>query len=125
MAHIPSSVVEPLIAASILYVGLENILRNNLQRRWLLTFAFGLIHGFGFATALREMGVGAGGSGVVLPLLSFNLGVELGQIAIAAAALPLIWKLRRRPSFVARFAPACSLLVALAGCYWLIARLFL
>jgi len=124
VAHVPSSLVEPLIAASILYVGLENIFRNNLNRRWLVTFAFGLIHGFGFATALREMGIGSSGGGVVLPLLSFNLGVELGQIAIAATVLPLIWKLRQRPSFAARFAPACSVLVALAGGYWLITRLF-
>ena len=124
VAHVPSRLVEPLIAASILYVGLENIFRGDLKRRWLLTFAFGLIHGFGFATALREMGIGSSGGGVVIPLLSFNLGVELGQIAIAATVLPLIWKLRERPSFAARFAPACSVLVALAGGYWLVTRLF-
>jgi hydrogenase/urease accessory protein HupE len=118
---IPASVVEPLIAASIIYVGLENIFRRKIERRWLLTFAFGLVHGFGFASALRELGVGAGVKAVG-PLLSFNLGVEIGQIAVAALALPLIWKLRQRPRFVISYVPACSILVALAGGYWLIER---
>lgn len=118
---IPAKVVEPLIAASIIYVGLENILRRKSERRWLLTFAFGLIHGFGFASALRDLGVGAGVKAVA-PLLSFNLGVEIGQVAVAALALPLIWKLRQRPRFIVRYVPACSILVALAGGYWLIER---
>jgi hydrogenase/urease accessory protein HupE len=121
---IPASVVEPLIAASIIYVGLENILRHKIERRWLLTFAFGLVHGFGFASALRELGVGAGVKAVA-PLLSFNLGVEMGQIAVAALVLPLIWKLRERPRFVISYVPVCSLLVALAGGYWLIERTIL
>jgi hydrogenase/urease accessory protein HupE len=121
---IPVSIVEPLIAASIVYVGLENILRRKIEHRWLLTFGFGLVHGFGFASALRELGVGAGVKAVA-PLLSFNLGVEIGQIAVAALVLPLIWKLRQRPLFVIRYVPACSLLVALAGGYWLLERTIL
>jgi hypothetical protein len=60
----------------------------------------------------------------VLPLLSFNLGVELGQIAIAALVLPLIWQLRRRPSYAA-YVTVGSLLIALAGGYWLIERISL
>ncbi len=118
---ISPGIVEPLIAVSIIYVGLENIFRREIKRRWLLTFAFGLIHGFGFASALAEIGVGTGLQAVA-PLLSFNLGVELGQIAIAALVLPLIWKLRQQPQFVIRYVPACSILVALAGGYWLIER---
>src|SRR5215470_1767780 len=118
---IPASVVEPMIAASIIYVGLENILRRKIERRWLLTFAFGLIHGFGFASALRDLGVGAGVKAVA-PLLSFNLGVEIGQVAVAAIVLPVIWKLRQRPRFVVRYVPAFSILVAMAGGYWLIER---
>jgi hydrogenase/urease accessory protein HupE len=118
---IPSSVVEPMIAVSIIYVGLENILRRKIERRWMLTFAFGLIHGFGFASALRDLGVGTGVKAVA-PLLSFNLGVEIGQVAVAALVLPLIWKLRQRPLFVLRYVPACSILVALTGGYWLIER---
>jgi hydrogenase/urease accessory protein HupE len=118
---IPAGVVEPMIAVSIIYVGLENILRRQIERRWLLTFAFGLIHGFGFASALRDLGVGAGVKAVA-PLLSFNLGVEIGQVAVAAVVLPLIWKLRQRPRFVVRYVPAFSILVAMAGGYWLIER---
>jgi hydrogenase/urease accessory protein HupE len=121
---IPASIVEPLIAASIVYVGLENIFRRKIEHRWLLTFGFGLVHGFGFASALRELGVGAGVKAVA-PLLSFNLGVEMGQIAVAALVLPLIWKLRQRPLFVIRYVPVCSLLVALAGGYWLLERTIL
>jgi hydrogenase/urease accessory protein HupE len=120
--NISPRIVEPLIAVSITYVGLENIFRRDLNRRWLLTFGFGLIHGFGFASVLREMGIGSAGAGVTLPLLSFNLGVELGQLAIASLILPLIWSLRRRTFFVARFAPACSIMIALAGAYWLVLR---
>jgi hydrogenase/urease accessory protein HupE len=120
---IPASVVEPLIAASIIYVGLENVWRREIKRRWMLTFAFGLVHGFGFASALRELGVGAGVKAVA-PLLSFNLGVEIGQIAVAALVLPLTWKLRQWPQFVIRYVPACSILIALAGGYWLWDRLW-
>ena len=116
---LPSRLVEPLIAASIVYVGLENLLRRGEPKgRWLLTFAFGLIHGFGFASVLREMGVGANGAGVAGPLFSFNLGVELGQLVVAAVVLPLIWWLRERPIFITRWAPACSVAVALAGGFW-------
>ncbi len=120
---VPARVVEPLIAASIVYVGLENLRRGGEPRgRWLLTFVFGLIHGFGFASVLREMGVGTDGGGVALPLFSFNLGVELGQLAVAALLLPLIAWCRSRPVFVTRWVPACSVVVALAGGFWFAQR---
>jgi hydrogenase/urease accessory protein HupE len=123
LAQIPSRIVEPLIAASIVYVGVENLLRGDVLRaRRLVTFGFGLIHGFGFASVLREMGIGAGTGGVALPLFSFNLGVELGQIVVAAAALPIIWKLRESPMFIARWAPACSAAVVLLGGFWFVER---
>jgi len=120
---IPSRIVEPMIAASIVFVGVENFLRNGEPKgRWLLTFGFGLIHGFGFASALREVGVGEHGGSVAVPLVSFNLGVELGQIAIAAIALPLIWKLRSQPQLARRWIPATSSVVGVLGAYWLIQR---
>jgi hydrogenase/urease accessory protein HupE len=123
--QIPPRIVEPLIAVSIVYVGVENILRrDNVRRRWLLSFGFGLIHGCGFAAALRELNIGANGGGIAMPLLSFNLGVELGQLAIAALVLPVIWRLKSRPSFSIRLAPACSVIVSLAGAYWLIQRIW-
>ena len=116
--------VEPAIAASIVCVGVGNILRRGAEPRgrWLLTFAFGLIHGFGFASVLRDLGLGTGGQGIAMPLLTFNLGVELGQIAIAAVVLPLLWRLRRNEKFVARGVPAISAVVALAGLWWLLDR---
>lgn len=123
LVQIPPGIVEPLIAVSIMYVGVENLVRRDLHRRWLLTFGFGLVHGLGFASVLRELGIGAGtGGGIVAPLLAFNLGVELGQIAIALLVLPLIWKSQQFPTFFPRLAATCSLLVTLAGTYWLFER---
>ena len=123
LLQISSRIVEPLIAVTIIYVGVENVWKHgDPHGRWLLTFAFGLIHGFGFASVLRELGIGAQAGGVAIPLLAFNLGVELGQVAVAAIALPLIWQLRTKPVFVQRWVPACSVLVALAGAYWFFQR---
>jgi hypothetical protein len=122
--NLPARLAEPLIAVSIVYVGVENLVRRGAEPRGrgALTFGFGLIHGFGFASVLRELGVGVNGSGLALPLFSFNLGVELGQIAIAAVVLPLLWQLRKQEWFLRRGVPAISALVALAGLYWLVAR---
>jgi hydrogenase/urease accessory protein HupE len=122
LAQIPPGIVEPMIAASIVYVGVENMFAPNPNRRWLLAFGFGLIHGFGFSSALRELGIGAGGSGIAVPLFSFNFGVELGQAAVVLLALPLIWWLKKQPNFVIRYAPAFSMLVALIGTFWLLQR---
>lgn len=119
---LPATIVEPLIAASIVFVGIENLVRRQLARRWLLTFGFGLVHGLGFASILRELGIGTMGIHGAIPLLSFNLGVELAQISIAALILPLIWKLHRRPAFTLKHVPALSLLLTLAGLYWLLIR---
>ena len=119
------NVTEPLIAATIVYVGLENLWRHgDPHKRWLLTFSFGLIHGFGFATALREMGVGQRAGGVLLPLFGFNLGVELGQLTVAAIVLPIVWKLRTKGNFLHYGVPACSATVALAGGFWFIQRVW-
>jgi hydrogenase/urease accessory protein HupE len=126
LVQIPSRIVEPLIAASIVFVGIENLLRGEIPKsRRLVTFGFGLIHGFGFASALREADIGSGTRGIVLPLFSFNLGVELGQIMVAAVALPIIWKLRENPMFIARWAPACSAAVVLLGSFWLVERVYM
>lgn len=124
IVQIPSRIIEPTIAASIVYVGLENIFRHGHPKgRWLLTFAFGLVHGFGFASVLREMEIAKAGS-VVVPLVSFNLGVEAGQIAVAAIILPLIWWFKKQPAFAPRWVPACSALVAAAGTFWFIERIW-
>ncbi len=124
LVNLPGRYTEPLIAASIFFVGVENLVRRGEEPRgrWMLTFLFGLIHGFGFASVLRDLGVGRDGQGLAMPLFSFNLGVELGQIAIAAVVLPLIWQLRKNEKFLRRGVPALSAIVALAGLYWLLER---
>lgn len=120
---LPSSFVEPFIAATIVYVAVENLIRGDHPkgRHW-LTFAFGLIHGFGFASVLRELDIGSGDSGILLPLLSFNLGIELGQISVAIVMLPIIWQLNNRLLIADKFLKACSILVALMGIYWFLER---
>lgn len=121
---LPPPLVEPAIAASIVYVAFENLLRLGAEPRgrgW-VTFTFGLIHGFGFAGVLRELGVASMPGGATVPLLAFNLGVELGQIAIAAVALPVLWYLRRWRPFAQQGVVAISALVAVAGLYWLFDR---
>ena len=124
VVHLQSRFVEAAIAASILYVGVENLVRRERQIRGraLVTFAFGLVHGLGFASVLREMGVANSGLAAVIPLVAFNSGVELGQLSVAALILPLIWLLRKRDLFVRIGVPVCSMAVALAGGYWLFER---
>jgi len=123
MVNAPSRIVEMLIAASVVYVGLENLFRSEQRSRWKLTFGFGLVHGLGFATALRDLGIGASGAEVALPLASFNAGVEMGQIAVAALVVPLFWKLQTGPRSRLQFASVCSALVVIAGSYWLVERM--
>ena len=124
VVSLPAALVEPLIAASIVFVGVENLLRRGQEpkgRGW-VTFAFGLIHGFGFASVLRDLGVGTGGSGLAMPLFTFNLGVEVGQIVIAAIVLPIVWQLRKNEAFVRKGVPVLSALITAAGLFWLLQR---
>ena len=89
IVRLPGGIVEPLIAHSIGYIGIENILKEETRYRWALTFVFGLIHGLGFASVLRDLGIGdRTGDGWIV--LLFNLGVELGQLGIACLVLPFI-----------------------------------
>ena len=120
---IPGRVVEPLIAASIVYVGIENLMRDVQGSRWKLTFCFGLVHGLGFATVLRDLGIGTNGQAIALPLASFNAGVEIGQMAVAVLLVPVFWWLGARPASRIRFGAAWSVLVIAAGSYWLVQRI--
>jgi hydrogenase/urease accessory protein HupE len=125
IVDMPSRIVEPLIAATIVYVGLENIARKDkvtTKQRCILTFFFGLIHGFGFAGVLREMGISSIETGILVPLFSFNLGVELGQITVAAIVLPLVWWLHGKAQISRFLVPVGSILTCLAGGYWLLER---
>ena len=126
LLQLPSRWIEAAIAASIVYVGLENLLRGDgkLRWRWLLTFAFGLIHGLGFAGVLREMGVADGGWSSVAPLAGFNLGVEAGQLCVAAILLPVLLWLRKTPRLMRVAIPMASIVVAAAGGCWLVQRVF-
>jgi hydrogenase/urease accessory protein HupE len=129
VVRLPPRVVEPLIAASIVYVALENLwaLRSPAARaqavrhRWMLTFAFGLVHGFGFASVLAALNLPR--SGVAAALVMFNVGVELGQICIVAVALPLLSRLRRARGFDPSGVRAASACVGALGVLWLVQRL--
>ena len=85
---LPGRFVESMIAASIIFVAIENLLRPDPKRRYLITFAFGLMHGLGFAAMLQPL---LPPGAAVMPLLVFNLGVELGQLAIVAGCLPILF----------------------------------
>jgi hydrogenase/urease accessory protein HupE len=119
VVELPSRLVEIAIAATIVYVALENLWVKDTRHRWWLTFGFGLIHGFGFASVLREMGLPK--VGLVRCLLAFNLGVEAGQLAIALALLPLAMSLARwkhGPKVVV----AVSIILAGIGLFWFLER---
>jgi hydrogenase/urease accessory protein HupE len=113
--------VEPAIALSIAYVGIENLFVKDASRRWRITFPFGLIHGFGFAGALREIALPR--AQIPVALVSFNLGVELGQLAVLALALPLVVWARRSPQFGERGVRVVSSTIALAGVVLFVVRL--
>ena len=84
----PALIIEPAIAASIVFVAAENFFSHDVQKRWRDTFLFGLVHGFGFASALQEFGIPK--SALIPALASFNIGVEIGQIAIVTAVVPML-----------------------------------
>jgi hypothetical protein len=118
IVSLPSSVVEPLIAASIVYVAVENIVTPTLHAwRPFVVFAFGLLHGMGFAGVLTEIGLPR--SEFVTGLLSFNLGVELGQLAVIALAYAAVghW-FKDKSWYRSRVVIPASALIALAGLYW-------
>ncbi|WP_251548647.1 HupE/UreJ family protein [Neobacillus muris] len=114
---IPGSIIEPLIALSIIYVAAENIFAKSIKWRWLITLFFGMIHGFGFAEVL----IGKLDANLFAPLLSFNLGVEIGQIVVLIILFPLIWHLRKiRWQTIA--VHSASAIISLIGLYWFIER---
>jgi hydrogenase/urease accessory protein HupE len=120
---LPASVVEPLIALSIAYVGLENCLYSQLKPwRVLLVFCFGLLHGMGFAGVLSEIGLPAGE--FLTALLSFNLGVEFGQLTIVALGFLLVGWFRNKSWYRAVIVIPLSLLISAAGLYWTWERVF-
>jgi len=117
---LPSSVVEPLIAVTVIVVAIENIMRKNVRRRWIWTFFFGLVHGLGFVGALKLMTISR--SELVLSLVSFNVGIELGQLLVLLLAVVAL-HYARRYAWYARFNRGFSAGVGLLGFVWLGQRL--
>jgi hypothetical protein len=128
IVRLPSSVVEPLIAATIIFVAGENFFVHDISKRWRATFVLGLVHGFGFAGALREYGLPT--DAMAPALAAFNIGVEIGQVAIVGLIFPLLLlsdqlggaaaRGQRHPAVVY----TCSAVILACGLYWLIERTF-
>ncbi len=120
----PSAVVEPIIALSILFVAIENILLSELKAwRILIVFMFGLIHGMGFASSLNEIGLPR--NKFATSILSFNVGVELGQITIILAVFTLIvFPFGKKPYYRKKIVYPLSLAIACIALYWTIQRVF-
>jgi hydrogenase/urease accessory protein HupE len=127
VVRIPSAIIEPAIAASIIYVAVENLMTREAGKRWREAFIFGLLHGFGFASALEELGLPK--VRLITALAAFNSGVEIGQVFIVAAAFGLLsaidhWQISgtsapvRNPALV----HTVSFAIFLLGSYWFVSR---
>jgi hypothetical protein len=112
--------VEPAVALSVAYVGVENLFVKSVKHRWMLTLPFGFVHGFAFAGGLLPLGLPR--AQLPAALLAFNLGVEAGQLAVLAVLLPPLVVLARR-AWYARAARAMSVGVAIAGVVWFVERI--
>ena len=119
---LPSKFVESMIAFSVIVAALNNLVPVFRGSRWAMAMGFGLIHGFGFAGALQDLGLY--GSQMALPLLGFNLGVELGQLLIVAGFLPLAYLIRGTATYRWGFLHAGSTAVVLLATGWLFERVF-
>ncbi|HKE45271.1 MAG TPA: HupE/UreJ family protein [Steroidobacteraceae bacterium] len=117
----PERPIEAGIAASVIVAGLINLLPRLASRGTFLAFGFGLLHGFGFANVLRELDLSA--ASLAWPLAGFNLGVEMGQLAIVLLTLPILYAARQSPLYPRRIVPAMSIAVAVLAGAWLMQRL--
>ncbi|SFA77244.1 HupE / UreJ protein [Poseidonocella pacifica] len=125
IVRVPGAIVEPLIAASIAYVAVENILSRGLTPwRPVVVFLFGLLHGLGFASVLGEFGLPPGG--FVAALIGFNVGVELGQLTVIAAAfLAVGYWFGDKPWYRGAIAIPASVIIGVIGAYWVVERTLL
>ena len=121
IVRLPSQWIEAGIALSIVYVAVENFWLKRMEYRWIITFAFGLVHGFGFANVLRELGLPT--KGLVASLFAFNAGVEIGQVAIVALVFPLIAWLSRQ-TYQRTVVLVVSAFIGLFGLGWFVERVF-
>ena len=122
IVELPTRLVESAIAASVVLSAANNLVPVVQRRRWLVAFCFGLIHGFGFATVLTELGLPR--DALILSLLGFNLGVEAGQLSIAAVFLPVAYLLRNTLLYRKAVFVGGSWLTLLVALVWLIERAF-
>jgi len=120
IVRLPSRLTESVIAASIVVAALNNIFPRVTEGRWRIAFAFGLLHGFGFASVLADMGLPPGARAI--SLVSFNLGVELGQLAVVLAVMPLAYALRATSFYRQTVMRWGSSAIATLAFVWLIQR---
>lgn len=114
--------IETLIAVSIVYMSLENIVgSHSIQRRWMMAFCFGLVHGFGFSSALRQS-LQFAGSHLVTSLLAFNVGVELGQLLVLVMLIPILYIFFRFAAAERTATIVLSAIVAHTGWHWMLDR---
>jgi len=118
--RLPSRLTESVIAASIVVAALNNVFPRVTKGRWRIAFAFGLLHGFGFASVLAEMGLPKGAR--LVSLIGFNLGVEVGQLAVVLAVMPLAYLLRATAFYRRGVLPWGSAAIALLAMAWLVQR---
>jgi hypothetical protein len=123
LLSLPSRIVEPLIALSIAYVAIENLMTDRVKPwRIALVFTFGLLHGLGFAGVLSDLGLPRGE--FVTALLSFNLGVEAGQLTVIGIAAVCLYWYRHRTWYHQRVVVPASLVIAAVGMYWMVERIW-
>ncbi|MBX3326061.1 MAG: HupE/UreJ family protein [Nitrospira sp.] len=122
VVRLPSRLVESTIAASVVLAGLGNLHPTMMTPRWMIAFGFGLIHGFGFAAVLTDLVLPQ--DSLLLSLVSFNVGVELGQLAIVSAFLPLAYLIRHSWSYPRLVLTGGSLAVIAIALVWFSERAF-
>ena len=120
VVRLPSRLTESVIAASIIIAALNNILPKVTEGRWRIAFAFGLLHGFGFASVLADMGLPPGAR--VVSLVAFNLGVELGQLAVVMAVMPVAYAVRASAFYRRTVMQWGSSAIAALALVWLVQR---
>lgn len=119
---LPSKLVESIIAGSIIVAALHNLFPRVKVREWVIAFVFGLFHGFGFASVMADIGMQ--GEFMVLTVLAFNIGVELGQVAIIAVLFPILFLIRKQRWYVPVVVRLGSMFLIGLACIWLVERLF-
>jgi hypothetical protein len=122
LVRVSGRIIEPAIAASVVLAAANNLWPLFGRDRWAVAFALGLLHGFGFSTALAELGLG--GAGLLEALSGFNIGVELGQLALVALFVPFAFLLRRSAGYRRLGLRGGSLAIAVLAVVWLVERAF-